>query len=473
MARFFLLFVSHCYCAFGLIAEYHPIETYDAIVVGAGVSGLSAANTLRNNGVKKVIVLEAGNRIGGRVWTTDTWGSNLELGASWIHGIENSPLFDVVRDMNLTIQPTIYKSGSLSTKLGSMALYDADGKPLSKEEIATLKEYAEKFEGYLDEINEKGRNHTLTYIDALNSFSAKNKFSKQMYDRLYYILRLLNTYEIAVDLQDMSVSVEELYKKTEASGTNGLIPLGYNLIPSKLAKHQSIELNCKVDKISYGDQIIECRTNKGVFKAKNCIVTVPLGVLKADAIAFSPPLPQEKLDVIEKIQVGVFDKIYLFFPKVFWDRHVEWIESIPKPDMRDQIYDIMNLAKYFKQPILLAFTAGSFAKEAEKWSDEKTVDSVMSLLKKIYGNDIPSPSSYMITRWGSDPLFYGSYSSPGLQADEETYATFAEPVMGRLFFAGEATSQTDCSTVLGAFTTGQRAANQLLTGMGIKPRIED
>lgn len=471
--QFILLFAGILTCNNGLFGEGLKDETYDVIVVGAGISGLSAADTLRKNGVEKVLVLEAANRIGGRVWTLDPWGSNLELGASWIHGIENSSLFNVIKDMNLTIQPTIYNNACLPCKLSSMALYDTDGKPLSKEDVAKLQKYAEKFEEYLDEVNEKkGRGNTLTYIDALNDFAKKNNFSKQMSDRFYFILRLLNTYEIAVDLENMSVSVEELYKKSQVSGTNGIIPLGYNLVASKLAKNLSIELNCKVTKITY-ENGVECSTNKGVFRAKNCIVTVPLGVLQANAITFSPPLPKEKQEVIGKIQVGLFNKVYLFFPYVFWDRNVEWIESIPKPESRDQIFDMMNFGKYFKQPILLVFTAGSFAKEVETWSDEKTIGSIMAVLKKIYGEDIPSPSSHIITRWGKDPLFFGSYSSPGMQADEQTYITFAEPVKGKLFFAGEATSQTDCSTVLGAFTAGQRAASQVLMGMGIKPRRDD
>lgn len=457
-----------------LIGEcFSKIDVYDAIVVGGGIAGLSAADTLKKHGIEKMIILEAADRIGGRVWTEDPWGSKLELGASWIHGIENSPTFEIVKDMNITIQPTVYNNACLVCKMNSMALYDQYGKRLTKEEVAKLQNYATKFEDYIDEINAQGRNHTLSFLDAMNDFSKKNHFSKSQYDQLYFILRLLNTYELAVDLQDMSVSVEELYKQTQVSGTNGIIPFGYNLVAAKLAKNIPIELNCNVETISYENEIIECKTNKGVYKAKTCLVTVPLGVLKDNKIRFYPALPKEKQDVIKKIQTGVFNKIYLLFPCAFWDKDVEWIEQIPPSESRDQIYDIMNFGKYFKQPILLVFTAGSFAKEVENWSDEKTIDSIMQVLKKIYGENIPSPSSFRITRWGKDPLSLCSYSSPGLQSDEKTYATLAEPVKGRLFFAGEATSQTDCSTVLGAFTTGQRAAKQTLNALNIKLRPEE
>jgi monoamine oxidase len=437
-------------------------EEYDAIVVGAGVAGLSAANTLQENGVKRVLVLEAANRIGGRIWTNDSWGSKMELGASWIHGIENSPLYDVVSGMNLTIQPTIYNNASLDAKLNSMALYNQDGKKLSVQAVKALQDQVDEFEKYLDEINSHGREHSFTYIDALNGFAKKYNLTKDDYDRLYFVLRLLNTYEIAVDLEDMCVNVEELYKQSQVSGTNGIIPLGYNLVTAKLAKNLAIELNCKVDKIDYSDDTVLVDSSKGQFRAKNCIVTVPLGVLKNNEIAFTPTLPKEKQDVIEHIQVGTFNKIYLFFPTMFWDKNVEWIECIPPADAKDAIFDIMNFGKYFHQPILLVFTAGSFAKEVENWSDKTTVETIMNTLKKIYGPNVPEPSSYLITRWGKDPLFYGSYSSPGLKADNSTYLAFATPVNNRLFFAGEATSQTDCSTVLGGFTSGQRAAKQIL-----------
>ena len=469
--RLILLF---CFCSNALFgACLSKTDTYDVLIVGGGTAGLSAAATLRKNGVEKILILEAADRIGGRVWTEDPWGSKLEMGASWIHGIENSPTFELIKDMNITIQPTIYRSSCPTCKMNSMALYDQHGKRLTKEEQTQLQHYAEQFEGYVAKIDEGDGNKGLTFLDALNNFSTENKLTEQMSERLYFTVRLLMTYEFSLDLENISISAMKLYGHSKVSGTNGIVPLGYNLLTSRLAKNIPLELNCKVEGVSYGNDFVECKTTKGVFRAKNCIMTVPLGVLKQNSIAFSPSLPKDKQEVITKIDAGVFNKIYLLFPCVFWDNDVEWIEPMPSPSKRNQIYDILNFGKYFKQPILLTFTAGSFAKEVEKWSDGETIDSIMSALKKIYGNDIPSPTSYRITRWGQDPLFFCSYSSPGLHADAQTYETFATPVENCLFFAGEATSQTDCSTVLGAFTTGQRAAKQVLSKMNIQPRQED
>jgi len=471
IVRIFLFFLCCNNLLFG--ACHSKTDLYDVIIVGAGISGLSAASTLKKNHVGNILILEAADRIGGRVWTEDPWGTKLEMGASWIHGIENSPTHEIIKDMHLPIQPTIYNGACPTCKMKSMALYDQDGKRLSPEEVSQLAHLASDFEDYLTEINDHGKANNLTFLDALNDFSSKNKLSKQMFDRLYFIIRLLITYEFSLDLQNISATVLKLYGHSKVSGTHGIIPMGYNLLAGKLAKNIPIEMNCAVESISYDKDIVECKTAKGVFRGKNCIVTVPLGVLKQNKIAFSPPLPKDTQGAIDTIDMGVFNKIYLFFPCIFWDKDVEWIELMPSPALRDQNYDILNYAKFCKQPILLVFTAGSFGKEVEKWSDKQTVDAIMSVLKKLYGENIPSPSSYRITRWGQDPLFLGSYSSPGLHADTQTYTNFANPVRNLLFFAGEATSETDCSTVLGAFLTGERAAKQVLTKMNIEPILEN
>jgi len=452
---------------------FDPTEIYDVIIVGAGISGLSAGETLRKNGIKNILVLEADSRIGGRIWTVDPWGSKLELGASWIHGIENSPVFEIVKNLNVTLQPTIYNASCLSCKLNSMVIYDENGKRLPSKQVARLKNNAEKFEAYIDSINAKGRNHTLTYLNALDLYAKEQNFSPEMYNQFYFITRLLNTYELPADLENMSVSIEESYKTTKVSGTNALIPLGYNLVADKLAKNLPVQLNCRVDQISYNDQEVQLNTSQGLFKATYCIITVPLGVLKNEGIKFSPALPEEKQSAIENLQMGLFDKVYLFYPCVFWDKDVEWIESISPENERDRIFDILNLQLYFKQSILLCFTAGSFAKEVEEWTDQQTVDAIQETLRKIYGENIPNPSSYLITRWGKSPFAFGSYSYPSFDTTPATYDALAKPVNGRLFFSGEATSNTDPSTVLGAYTTGMRAAHEILQTKDIEPIQED
>ena len=251
--RFSLAFLLCNNLLFG--ACHSQGDVYDVIVVGAGISGLSAANTLKENGVKNILVLEAADRIGGRVWTEDPWGSKMEMGASWISGIENSPTFEIVKEMNIATQPTIYSHHCLACKMNSMALYGPDGKRLTKEEVIQLQDYVNQFTQYLEETASQGDTNSqafnsLTFLDVLNDFSKKNKLSEQTYNRLYFALRLLVSYEMAVDLKDISAHLGRLTSTSKVSGSDVIIPLGYNLVSSKLAKDTPLELNCTVTGIN-------------------------------------------------------------------------------------------------------------------------------------------------------------------------------------------------------------------------------
>jgi monoamine oxidase len=82
-------------------------------------------------------------------------------------------------------------------------------------------------------------------------------------------------------------------------------------------------------------------------------------------------------------------------------------------------------------------------------------------LRLIYGEEIPDPEAWLITRWGHDPFAYGSYSYAPVGASIEDYEAMAEPVENRLFFAGEATYPEHSATVHGAFLSGMREAKRI------------
>lgn len=91
----------------------------DVLVIGAGIAGLRAAEVLVANG-RRVIVLEARDRLGGRIYTDRSWGVPVELGASWIHGVENNPIAALAAAKGITTQATDYES----------IMYGADGQRL-------------------------------------------------------------------------------------------------------------------------------------------------------------------------------------------------------------------------------------------------------------------------------------------------------------------------------------------------------
>lgn len=434
----------------------------DIVIIGAGISGLAAAQELRSNG-KEVVVLEANNRIGGRIYSHNSWGSALDLGASWIHGVKENPIGDLARSLRLDTITTRYNHKCLNCQAFSLDLFDSAGKQVNRDAMYQLKQLAEKFIKELQVLSQNPVNQKLSVQEFMEQFEKKNTISNDLKDSFEHLVRLMIVFEEAAELSETSVLQMNTYSDKGAWGDDVILLNGYNQITNYLAKELHILLNEKVNKINRGKEGVAVSTTSGkVFKADYAIITVPLGVLKNKDITFEPALPQKKQTAIDELRMGVMNKIYLFFPCVFWDENAEWLSYIPKDYKASGMYYFLNHAKYVKQPILMAFTAGDFAKEVETWSDEKTVESIMAVLKKMYGEAIPSPSSHLITRWGKNPSFYGSYSFMGLNSPENIYDVMAEPIEDTLYFAGEAASKFESSTVYGAYLSGIDAAKQII-----------
>lgn len=438
-----------------------PNNTLDnsphVIVIGAGISGLAAANELVKHHIS-VTVLEARDRIGGRIMTNYTWGPGLDLGASWIHGIDHNPIAELVKQNHITTIPTVYDDDNFVQRFKASVIYDSNGKKLSDQDEKTLLTLSQQFVDYVALHRHEFKNRTTE--DDFNDFIKIHHVESNMKNLLHYAMIIMYTYEYAEDTQSLSAAADVPYDNSKATGLNVIFPHGYQQILPFFEKNVPVILNQKVTQIHYNKNGVDIDTQNNHYHADYVIITVPLGVLKAGDIKFTPALPKEKQESINHLNMGVYDKVYLLFNRPFWDKQAEWIGYVP-PNPNDQPIDIMNYYKFLKQPILLIFTGGTLARTMENWDDKKIISFLMDDLRKIYGNTIPEPSSYVITRWNNDPFSHGSYSYLPVGSDVQNYRTLAAPVDNQLFFAGEATSRNDPATVHGAYEAGVRAANEV------------
>ncbi|HHW87448.1 MAG TPA: FAD-dependent oxidoreductase, partial [Chloroflexi bacterium] len=113
------------------------------------------------------------------------------------------------------------------------------------------------------------------------------------------------------------------------------------------------------------------------------------------------------------------------------------------------------------KPVLLWFNAGEYGAALEALSDAEITAAAMATMRTLYGDAIPAPEAVHITRWLSDPLARGAYSSLAVGATPDDRAALAAPVDGRLYFAGEATHRDYPSTVHGAYLSGLEAASAI------------
>lgn len=427
---------------------------FEVVVIGAGIAGLTAARDLGIDGYD-VVVLEARDRIGGRIWTSNEMGLPTDLGASWIHGFEDNPIARLARRHGIEILRTDISSVS-PARYRSVALYDRDGRRLTEPEIVEISDMMADFLDYVTAKQKEGQE--MSFFQVEEAFAAAQGLNSEQRRRLNFVARTYLEHEWAGSREE--VSLLEYDKSLHFAGHDRVFPRGYSQVTDKLAGDTRIELGCEVRQIDYTGELVDVLTNRGSFYAYHVLVTVPLGVLKSGRIAFNPSLPRVKRESIRKMKMGVFNKIFLKFDNVFWDRENELIGYIGNKE--DDWPEIINFHKILGQPVLLAFSAGKAGEANEAKSDAEMVAELMACLRRMYGDGVPDPCSWQVTRWNADPFSLGSYSFVPVGSKHTMRRQLASPVENRIFFAGEATSTFFPATVHGAFLSGVRAAYEIM-----------
>ncbi len=416
------------------------------LVVGAGIAGLAAAAKLQQSGYS-VQILEGRERIGGRIWTSHSWDDlPVDLGASWIHGVEDNPITALADQASITRAPTDYENS---------VVYDQRGAELSDTQVEQLERQLGQLMEAVAELVEN--------TDDMPLATALQQVLAELPDKpdqatLNFSLNTVIEHEYAADAEELSA--QEWDSGAELDGGDVIFPGGYDQVLEQLTAGLRISTAQHVSAIDYTAAPVRVTTDKGVFEAEKVIVTVPLGVLKHASIMFTPALAASKARAIELLGSGLLNKTWLRFPSAFWPREPEIINSIDA--QKGRWAEFLNIYHYVDKPVLLGFNAGAYARMLEQLSDAEIISDCMSVLRTLYGADIPEPEAWQITRWGSDEHAFGSYSFVGVGATEALRDTLAAPLDGRLFFAGEATSREYPATVHGAYLSGLRAAEEAM-----------
>lgn len=421
-----------------------------ALVIGAGIAGLAAARRLRKAGMD-VIVLEARERIGGRIDTRDHFGNGgVDLGASWIHGAGNkNPIAKLARQIGARTAATSTDRG-VTMNRNDGELSSADERKVEKLRAAIEEVIAEQDRGGKD-----GALGALVYAEL--DYADRPIFEQRIID---FLLNSVYEHEYGGAASQLS----RLWFDSGSSyeGEELLFLDGYQVITDHLASGLDIRLRHEVHVVNYGASGVSVETSQGAFHADQVVITLPLGVLKAGSVRFTPALPQAKQMAIRQLGMGVLNKCCLLFPQPFWDTQLDWINQIAQQGHAGEWAEWISLTRSTGKAALIGFNAADFGTRIEKWSDAQITESAMAALRNMFGKDIPAPTQVAMSRWASDPYARGSYScnivgsTPGQRDD------LARSVQNRLYFAGEATEKKYYQSVHGAYQSGQRAAEEVL-----------
>lgn len=452
--------VSIDYCNRDLDAGSCPGR--HVVVIGAGFAGAAAARDLTLRGAR-VTLLEARDRLGGRTYTN---ADGYEIGAQWIHVPGCNPLRVLAECYELEEGPAFADGESVDVEpegadTGVCEDYIADALCIGYEasDIGAEEAYHIAIEGAdMDEATAMAC-ESLAWTQYSMSSGPWRDSSTELSEGGHAVP--LNARPFSLDDQEdttLARGYSALHNRMLHDGNDALL---------------NVTLNAPVRKVTHSATGVSVElVGSTTIAADAVVVTVPLGVLKAGDIEFSPPLSQAKRQAITNMGFGTFAKVWLEFASGSWPalESQEWSEVSAIIDLGANGTDarlpyIINLTPFVtgQKPTVMAFFGEPLSIELEGWTDAQVKDIFMASLRAAFpppATSLPAPIRVMRTSWRTDPFARGSYSFFSTNSSSDTPQELARSESATLHFAGEHTATYYTQTVHGALLSGKVAAQK-------------
>lgn len=527
-----------------LCTPSNPAPRYDVVIVGAGIAGISAAKELQHL-KHSVLILEANNRIGGRAYVGEIGPDRvpIDYGGAWLHGIPTNPLTSLVdslgfhrvrTELDLPYFVNNKKASEREKKVFDHAVEEyesavelasksvADQQALAEFACAEYKNHAPQSEICRDLENRI----PFSKISQLSKLCQEHVHSSQEFCKLahqdlrltsdvaeHYVPHAEEFKDIIPLLIANAGPLESAAELSHTSAVDGahfeageddLIDKGMGAFVHKLGSGLPVCLNSAVTEIDYSGNGVKVSAGGRAFQGSNVLVTVSVGVLKKKTIAFRPSLPKEKLDAIDRLQMGNMQKVIVplnrdIFPQEPMNSWILYEGDLPREALdfaKKHDLPLVNgkrgvmafVIKPLNTNIAIGFFGGDWAKALEKRCENleqgsgirnpkcddlsivitKSALSSMSGEKKI--DEDVQEDAIQVTRWSLDATSFGAYSvaEPGSWYQRQILAEPVEDGTGtkRLFFAGEGTARAIYNgSYPGAYESGVKAARDIHAAM--------
>lgn len=426
------------------------MNSYDCIIIGAGASGLTCASELSSNG-KKVIILEAQNRLGGRIFTRNSSEINvpIELGPEFIHG-----------------EPKI-----LLQKLNELKIeYHINGG--SNVYVTSKQKKTVDFWDQVDRLEKKMkiRKKDRSVQQFLNAQKAADSRTKTMFRGFMEGFHAADT----TKLSETYLATAHKEAQDDDVSKSFRITRGYGLLVEKLEKEiydqgGEIQTECEVKRVQWKKEDVSIETTRGNFRAKKAVISLPIGVLKSqkDEKGFIDFQPRpEKLDwCLSGFEMGHVTKFIFVFKERFWEKKLQDDVSFIH-ESSDHYFPTWWTLYPVQAPVLIAWQGGIKAEEVLNDSVEKTKDWALESLARMLKISLPKIKSLVVSwhlhDWSHDSFSKGAYSYIIVDGVPKA-RRLAKPFNDTLYFCGEALAPfSDVGTVHGAMEAGLQTAKKIL-----------
>jgi monoamine oxidase len=447
----------------------------DVAVIGAGAAGLAAARELRAGGCSSVLVLEASERVGGRVRngviSSNGFELPVELGPEFVHGAANNALLEALVEMGCAVQtlewPNYYylgKEGRLIDGPTAEALPEIAAMHSAFEAIGTLDAARTREQSLLEHFASRGvASRVIDVADAVYA----NDYGADMSS--------IGLREVIVEQRAWAHGEEYLVLAGRRSLSDAMrhVATGTRILHGFEAtlvdwRARAVDGTPRVRVVDASGAAVVCR---------RLILTLPLACLQRGAVSFAPELPAAKREAISRVRVGNALKVAValstpIWPKGFWDAVCSdctfpevWLTPAAEALSADR-----PVGKPF---VVVAFVAGERSERLAELPDSELVRLLLHQLDQMFGSaDEPRPASgvcvgHLVCNWGGQPFAWGAYTHPTLGAGDARRA-IREPLGaggGLVHFAGEATNLCVNPCVHGAMATGVDAARAVLASL--------
>jgi hypothetical protein len=395
------------------------------------------------------------------VWTDDRVGAPVDLGGSWVHGIEGNPLALWCDKLGvklisseadrLIIDPRA--SGATRTSQRRKAFMGT----ASFHTAIAFAAWKSKF---------------LTNVRGPRSVSVKDAIEPLLnapwlpeVDRLVIGTFVEGSEGVNGSVWDQ-LSAEEWFP-TEGLDGNAQPKGGFQPLLDDAVRGLDVRLNSPVTVLGWsGSGVVATLKSGEKLEAERAVVTLPVGLLRDGRFRLEPLPPPAQRQAIGRLGygAGVLAKIYLRFPHVFWPQKAKWFGRLPDaPDKRGTFNTFVTHTEETGLPILLSFANGySAVRYDRELTDEQVKEQAMASLRKMFGhNKVPEPEAFVFPRWLADPWSQGGYSYPAVGSPPEDRDDHARPLGDRVFFAGEATEPVEYGTIHAALWSGELVAEAI------------